>query len=67
MQMNLLRAEMARNGMNQTALAQAIKISKSALSAKINGQRPFDTDEAKKICEVLGIEDNSKKVDIFLR
>ena len=37
-----------------------------AFSAKINGQRPFDTEEAVRLCEVLGISDNQKKCDIFL-
>lgn len=62
----LLRAEMAIAGMNQRQLAEKAKISKSAFSAKINGQRPFDTDEAVRICEVLGITDNNKKCNIFL-
>lgn len=66
MQMGLLRAEMAYQGMSQRETAERAKISKSAFSAKINGQRPFDTDEAVRICEVLGITDDKKKVDIFL-
>lgn len=66
MQANLLRAEMALKGMSQRELAKRANISKSALSAKINGQRPFDTDEAVRVCDVLGIMENAKKVEIFL-
>ena len=66
MQGNLLRAEMAVRGMSQREVAEKAKISKSAFSAKINGQRPFDTDEAVRVCDVLGIIDNAKKVEIFL-
>lgn len=66
MQGNLLRAEMALRGMSQRELAEKAQISKSAFSAKINGQRPFDTDEAVRVCDALGIVDNAKKVEIFL-
>ena len=66
MQGNLLRAEMALKGMSQREVAEMAKISKSAFSAKINGQRPFDTDEAVRVCDVLDIIDNAKKVEIFL-
>ena len=66
MKANLLRAEMAVKGMSQREVAEKAQISKSAFSAKINGQRPFDTDEAVRICDVLGIDDNAKKIEIFL-
>lgn len=66
MKANLLRAEMAMKGMSQREVAEKAQISKSTFSAKINGQRPFDTDEAVRVCDVLGIIDNAKKVEIFL-
>ena len=66
MKANLLRAEMAMRGMSQREVAEKAQISKSAFSAKINGQRPFDTEEAVRVCDVLGIIDNAKKVEIFL-
>ena len=66
-QANLLRAEIAMKGMSCREVAEKAKISRSAFSAKINGQRPFDTDEAVRICQVLGIVDNHRKVEIFLR
>ena len=47
-------------------VAEAAGISKSAFSAKVNGQRPFDVDEANRILAVLGISDNHKKCEIFL-
>ena len=61
-----MRAEMAMKGMSQRELAEKANISKSAFSAKINGQRPFDTCEAVRICDALGIVDNARKVEIFL-
>ena len=66
MQANLLRAEIAAQGLSQREVAERAKISRSAFSAKINGQRPFDTEEAVRVCEVLGINDKQKKCDIFL-
>ena len=66
MKANLLRAEMVMKGMSQREVAEKAQISKSAFSAKINGQRPFDTEEAVRVCDVLGIIDNAKKVEIFL-
>ena len=66
MQANLLRAEIAYQGLSHREIAKRAKISKSAFSAKINGQRPFDTDEAVRICQVLGITVVKKKADIFL-
>jgi plasmid maintenance system antidote protein VapI len=66
MQGNLLRAEIAAQGLSCREVAERANISRSAFSAKINGQRPFDTDEAVRVCNVLGIVDNRKKVEIFL-
>lgn len=63
---NLLRAEIAAKGMSQREVAEKANISRSAFSAKINGQRPFDTDEAVRVCDVLEIIDNARKVEIFL-
>lgn len=66
MKANLLRAEIAAKDMSQREVAERAKISRSAFSAKINGQRPFDTDEVVRICDVLEIVDNARKVEIFL-
>ena len=66
MKANLLRAVIAERGMSQREVAEKAKISRSAFSAKINGQRPFDTDEAVRVCDVLGIVDNNRKCEIFL-
>lgn len=66
MKANLLKAEMAARGMSLRELAEKADISRSTLSAKMNGQRSFDTDEAVRICEILSITDNQRKVEIFL-
>ena len=66
MQANRLRAEIALKGLTQREVAKRANISKSVFNAKINGLRAFDTDEAVRICEVLGIDDDRKKIEIFL-
>ncbi|MBQ8962932.1 MAG: helix-turn-helix transcriptional regulator [Clostridia bacterium] len=66
MQGNLLKAEIIAQGYTQSEVARKANISKSAFSAKINGRRPFDTEEATRLCEILGIEDNHRKCEIFL-
>lgn len=66
MKANLLRAEVAASGMTLQELAEKAKITRSAFSAKINGHRSFDVDEIIRICDVLKIEDNQRKAEIFL-
>jgi len=63
---NLLRSAIARAGMTQEKLAEAIGISSNTLSAKLLGKRYFDTEEIDKICDALSIVDNNEKADIFL-
>lgn len=66
MKANLLKAEMAAQGLSMRELAEKARISRSTLSAKLNGQRAFDTEEAIRLCEILNITDNQRKVEIFL-
>lgn len=54
---NLLRAEMARKGKTQTDLAKIIGISQNSMSRKMNGSREFKLSEVVRICECLEIED----------
>lgn len=63
---NLLRGAIARAGMTQERLAEAIGISSNTLSAKLLGKSFFDTEEIDRICEVLSIVDDNEKVAIFL-
>ena len=63
---NLLLGKMAICGHNQASLAGAIGLSKNTLNAKINGKRPFNSDEIIDICQVLEITDSAEKANIFL-
>ena len=66
MQGNLLRSVMAEKGYSQRTLSIKTGIPLSTLNAKINGKRPFDTDEAINICECLSITDPLRMCEIFL-
>jgi len=63
---NLFKAAMAKAGYTQERLAERIGVSSNTLSSRICGTSPFNTDEIDAICDVLGINRNSDKVDIFL-
>lgn len=64
---NLLRSKIARKGITQNELAAAIGVNKNTLSSKMNGKKPFNTDEIDKICEFLEIESSPEKAEIFLQ
>lgn len=57
---------LAEKNISQRELAQMLGMNKNTVNSKINGKTPFDTGEATKICEILDITDNNKKVEIFL-
>jgi DNA-binding helix-turn-helix protein len=63
---NLLRSRIAQNALTQKQLAELIGISPNSFSSKINGKKPFNTDEIDKICAVLHISNNIEKAKIFL-
>lgn len=63
---NLLRSRIAKKDLTQKELAELIGISQNSFSSKINGKKPFNTDEIDKICVVLNISDNTEKAEIFL-
>lgn len=51
-----VRAAMARRRMNQRTLADAIGLSRAALSPRLAGQQAFDTDQLAKIAEALEVD-----------
>lgn len=62
----LLMAEMVKKGYTQRSLSEKTGISVNALNLKINNKGIFNTDEADRICDVLGITDCELKCHIFL-
>lgn len=50
-----VRAEMARRGISQTALAKEIGMSQAAVSARLRGVTPFDINELHAIAKALDI------------
>ena len=65
-----LRARMVLKGYNQKRLVEAlnargVKINENTLSSKMNG-KPFDTDLVDGICDILEIEVQAERAEIFL-
>ncbi len=50
-----VRAEMARRRVTQTALADVLGMTQTALSRRISGAIPFDVNELHAIAEHLGL------------
>ena len=50
-----VRAEMARRGLSQAALAQRLNVSQTAISKRLRGETPFDINELTRIAEVLDV------------
>lgn len=50
-----VKAEMARKGVNQTALAVALGISQPQVSARLRGVVPFDVNELHAVAAFLGV------------
>ena len=66
MNANKLLGIMAEKRISQRKLAKKLGVSKNTINLKLNGRGCFDTEQATHICEILGIEDAEKKVEIFL-
>ena len=63
---NKLLGKIAEQGYTQQKLASELGMCKNTLSNKINGRGVFDTSEVKSICQILNIQNNEEKVQIFL-
>ena len=66
-----LKSLMVLKGYNQVRLAEemtarGVKISKNALSSKMNHRSSFDCDEADVICDILEVVEPTEKSAIFL-
>lgn len=59
-----IKGRMAELGITQKVLAKAVNCSQTAISQKINGQRPLYLDEAQRIAEALHIQ-HTEFVDYF--
>lgn len=64
--MNKLKGKIAEAGLSQRKVADYLHISKNTLNAKINGKKPFNTNEIRSLCELLHIESCEEKSIIFL-
>lgn len=66
MKYNKIFGIMAEKGISQRELAEKIGLSLETVNGRLNGRKPFKTDEVIKLCEILGITDPKTKAEIFL-
>ena len=62
----LLKGKIIAAGYTQKDIANMMDMSLNSLNSKINGTRPFDTDEVSRLCDILSIREAAEKCDIFL-
>lgn len=63
---NKFKGAIARAGYTQESLAKEMDMSPNTLNAKVNGNSRITVDEVVKFCEVLSIDNDSEKIEIFL-
>lgn len=63
---NKLKGAIARAGYSQETLAKEMNMSPNTLNAKVNGKSRITTDEVVEMCNVLSIDSDSEKIEIFL-
>lgn len=66
MNTNLLRGKIVASGLTQYKLAELLHMSKNTLSNKVQGHTSFTLEEVNRLCELLHIDDNTEKAEIFL-
>ncbi|MGN7861491.1 hypothetical protein ACTJI8_13000 [Microbacterium sp. 22303] len=50
-----MRAELARRGVDGVALCEPLKLSRNSVYSRLNGTKPFNTDEIEAAAAFLGI------------
>lgn len=63
---NLLKGEIAKNGISMSELAEMVGISRTSMCMKIKNKRSFTLDEANRICKILNITNTDDICLIFL-
>jgi len=68
---NKLRSRMVLMGYTQKALVaemneRGVKTTENTFSSKMNGKSQFDCEDADVICDILKVESQAEKADIFL-
>lgn len=63
---NRLKGIMVANGYTQRTLSEKLGCTKNTLNNKLNNKTAMDTVMIAKMCEILHIDKNSDKAEIFL-
>lgn len=65
MNLNYLNDRIALSRIPITAIAEQLGVSRQTLYNKINGEREFKTSEITKLCEILRLTDEEKRLVFF--
>lgn len=67
MNLGKLNGKIAEKGVKKKDIANMFGISIQALNKKLTGKSKISVDDATKFCEILEIENNAEKNQIFLQ
>lgn len=67
MNLNKLNGKIVESGIDKKVIAQAFNISMQAMYKKLRGASKITVDDAIKFCEIIPIENDSEKIEIFLK
>lgn len=62
----MLNEEIKNSGLKKNYIADRMGITVNGFNKKLTGKSDFKLSEAEKLCSILGIDSNKKKLDIFL-
>ena len=60
-----LKRAINERGLKMSHIAERLGVARYTLLRKLKGETEFSVDEAKKICEIIGITDPAEKEKIF--
>ena len=66
MQAQLLKGAIVERGLTVKKVAEMLNMTRNTFYTRLNGQTSFDTEEIEKLCHILQIDDNKRKIEIFL-
>ncbi len=66
MQPQLLKGAIVERGLTVKKVAEMLNMTRNTFYTRLNGQTSFDTEEIEKLCHILQIDDNKRKIEIFL-
>lgn len=66
MQAQLLKGAIVERGLTVKKVAEMLNMTRNTFYTRLSGQTSFDTEEIEQLCHILQIDDNKRKIEIFL-